>query len=203
MIKISINNRNGFTDAEILKHDTACKMLETVLNSIEFKARLLTMKFSGTRKTPSQIYQMIMQGSDELNKTPDGDIDVHVNMYYKNNNTVGYTYPSDINTYVNRKFFKHYDYAEVACNIIHEYAHKMGFGHSSATDYNSVPYAIGYMVRGIIKDMIKGLVLTPIESVPHVGPPVVITPIEIKKKLVCYRPWYWPFIKKCYYVGVV
>jgi hypothetical protein len=36
---------------------------------------------------------------------------------------------------------------EVAGNLAHEWTHKLGFGHESAAEHDSVPYGIGYIVR--------------------------------------------------------
>lgn len=200
MLKIAVNSREGFTPEQTVKHETACRMLETVLNSVEFRDRVLTMSLDNTEgKSNLTIYNGIMSGCDEFNKEADGDIDVSVTLYYKNNRVVGYTNPGTIRTWLNNKFFSTYDYAEVACNLFHEYLHKCGFDHDSASDHDSVPYALGYMVEELIRMLMNGYKFTMLTDVPPIIIPDVLPPKKPEKVLVCYRSWKTFFRKKCYY----
>src|SRR5690606_8082794 len=92
-----------------------------------------------------------------LSPEVDGEADIHVEAYNSYwSRVVGYTYPHTPKTWVNLKFFNGYDYADIADNIFHEWLHKLGFDHVSADEHTSVPYALGYIVRDLIKQIIKG-----------------------------------------------
>jgi hypothetical protein len=64
---------------------------------------------------------------------------------------IGYTYPTIVTTYANKKYFlsnleSMSGNAAIFANIIHEYLHKVGFDHSfynNATRRYTVPYAMG------------------------------------------------------------
>jgi hypothetical protein len=172
-------------------------LLEKVLNTVEFRDRLLAMKFTNNLgKTNLQIYNKILSGSETLSSETDYEIDIDVQMYHENNRVVGWTKPSVIWTKLNRKFFNQYNYAEIACNAFHEWLHKIGFDHSSARDHKSIPYSLGYLVEDMIKEMEKGVVFTTIEG-EYLPVPEIPTHTP---KLVCYRSWRTWFKKKCYYV---
>ena len=38
-------------------------------------------------------------------------------------------------------------------NLMHEFLHGLGYSHKSATDYESVPYKVGYMFTEYLKDL--------------------------------------------------
>lgn len=178
-LKFEIHKMDGFTDAERDKFIRATAKAQKILNSKKFRERFLALPLEQTQnKTNLEIYQMIMSGADKLNKENDGDIDVQITMYYSFNNTVGYTYPDTWFTWINRKFFTNYNEADVACNIMHEYMHNLGFGHRKASDHNSVPYATGYLVEALIR-----------EDTGQQEPPPVIQKPESGKKWVCERSW--------------
>jgi hypothetical protein len=67
---------------------------------------------------------------------------------------VGYTNGSIKYINVNTKFFDQYTSSSVAANLVHEYMHKLGYGHavsySKARD-SSVPYLLGSTVRAMGK----------------------------------------------------
>ncbi len=215
-LKVVVHSRKGFSVADSEKHETAIGMLEEVLNSVDFKQRFLAVDYSylPKGKTKEKIYKQIMCGSETLSPEEDFEIDVWVEMYYENNRVVGWTTPKSIWTNLNSKFFKIYSYEEVACNLFHEWLHKLGLDHASASDYNSVPYSAGYLVEKMIKEMKKGKKFTPINSVPTVEPkpapvptPVIVpaptAPVEVpapEKVLVCRRTWFTLFLgKTCRY----
>ena len=203
-LKIQVHERKNFTTDEVIKHVAACIKAEKVLNSKRFKELFLELKLTNTRGfTNLQIYEKLMSGSDAHNKEEDQDIDVFVEMYYKNNSTVGYTYPNINKTYINRKFFSKYTPAEVACNLVHEYLHKAEFDHHSAKEHTSIPYAVGYLVRDCIEEMEldPGLYEDDENSIEFENPvePEKDEAPEIKK-LYCKRLWYTLWTKKiCWY----
>lgn len=180
-LSIQIHGEINFTEAERQKHKVARDMLLEVLNSVEFELRFKACKFTGTMgKNNDEIYEMLMSGTTKFHQEVDHDLDLYITMYYASNNTVGYTYPSTFKTWLNRKFFSQYDYADIACNLFHEYLHNLGFGHSSAKDHTSLPYQGGYLVESMIREILMG-----------------VRPSE--KKQICYRSWKTLWIKRCYW----
>jgi hypothetical protein len=206
VLKVSINSRKGFSLVQIAKHDQACRLLEYVLNSVEFYEELMKREMEWRYRkvdgslinyTNKELYDLIMTGSDQFNVEPDGDIDVSVELYYKNNKVIGYTNDRTIWTWLNEKFFNSFSLAEIAMNLIHEYLHKLGFDHRNAKHHSSVPYSIGYLVRDLIKSVEKGRVLSPfiIGNNGYIPPKILIEP----KKYVCRRSWRTLFRKVCKY----
>lgn len=211
-LRVNVTKRTGFTNAELKRHQSAMVLVEIVVNSSEFKKRVLARKFTTTKKTAQQIYDHIMTGEEVLQKGVDYEMDADIEMYYKKNNVVGYTYPNVTTTWINRYVTSDYDEEDIAGNFFHEWLHKLGYGHSSASDKSSVPYAIGYIVRDMIEaykagarwvDLYPDVVVvnppTPENPTPEVPP--VVTPLPTPEpKKVCHRPWYYlGLVTVCYY----
>lgn len=207
-LRVNVKSREGFTDAELKRHVSAMILVEKVINSLEWKNWVLAQKFTTTNKTASQIYDHIMTGEEVLQKGVDYEMDAEIEMYYTKNNIVGYTYSNVNKTWVNRYVTKDYSEEEIAGNFMHEWIHKMGYGHSSASDHSSAPYALGYGMRDWIKKYKSGIKLVDLYPEVVVTAPVVIVPatpttpaIEtppikipvptVEPKKVCYRPWYY------------
>lgn len=141
----------------------ALERLKIVVNSKEFKEAVLSHTYQGETTfvdnkgmSNVEVYQAIMAGVETLNDELDHEMDLDITLYYSNNSTVGYTYPNTTRVWVNNKFFAGYSLSKVAANAMHEWLHKIGFGH----DYNrtarraySVPYAVGTIVRNLIDEM--------------------------------------------------
>lgn len=193
----------GFNDEQIEKHRTAQKMLETVVNSWEFRQELLALALSSTGgMTNAKIYNVIINGAEILSPEIDNEADIFVNAYKKRGAVVGYTYESTEKTWLNLKFFNTFNYSEIAGNLFHEWLHKLGFGHSSANEHSSVPYAVGYLVKKLVKHIMDGGILHDVNDADKeidviLGATIPSTPV--KPELVCYRSWRNFFFKKCSY----
>ena len=146
---------DGFDADSQAKMDKAFEVLEEVVNSEEFKSRVLNFKnVQGLREfasnkglTNEQIYAIFMEGRETLQPNTPNEMNFYLSLYYKSwSKVIGYTSP-DINTInINWKFFRNYLPNEVAGNLAHEWTHKIGFDHKSAAEHDSAPYAIGYIV---------------------------------------------------------
>ena len=102
----------------------------------------------------AQIYKKIIEGSERLTPGVDNEMDLALEVFRANTNTVGYTMPSELRVWMNEKFLDRNVPYKVTTNMVHEWLHKMGFKHAqaaTATRKYSVPYAIGYMVRDLAK----------------------------------------------------
>lgn len=157
-----------FDEEQESKMDKALSRLEIIINSEEFKSRVLNHEFEGEKSfkrnndlSNEEIYEFLLTGAEQLNEIVDQEIDLDLTLYHKDNGVVGYTYPSGDRIWVNDKFFSKYTLAQVAKNAVHEWTHKMGFKHSAKknkTRKYTVPYAIGSIMQELIEKM------TPVEE---------------------------------------
>jgi hypothetical protein len=160
--KLTANTKlTNFTDSEQAKMQRVIKKLLKVLNSEQLKNKIINHQYEEEKTfvdnngmTNLEIYQKLIDGTEELQNHIDNEMDLDLNMYYSLSSTIGYTYPDTLKIWINRRFFRGFKPSQVAANLIHEYMHKLGFGH----DYNyterrkfSVPYALG----GIIKKLVE------------------------------------------------
>ena len=206
-LTITVHKIAGFSDAQLEKYKRAVALTEIILNSEKFYEELMKLKFTSAKdKSNQEIYNMIMSGAETLEPVEDNEVDVFINMYYKNNKVVGYTMPSTRETWVNSKFFEQYEPEEIGCNLVHEWMHKLGFDHVSAKEHTSVPYAIGYLVERLIKEYLAQPKPKPIPEIPKGENKPEPSPVEtepvpsVEKKLVCKRIWYTFWLKKvCWY----
>lgn len=155
-LKVEIHNLKNFSVKEKEKFILAMSELERVANSQEFKQAILNHRFDDQTNglTNQELYNHFMSGKTKFNDMSDQDIDVSLTLYYSWKNTIGYTYPSTWFTWLNRKFFQKFNSAKIAMNVTHEDRHNAGYGHRTASDHDSVPYAFGYIMR----DLINGIV---------------------------------------------
>lgn len=161
-LKVRAEEVQGFSGSKKEKLIEAFLALEKVVNSQEFKNRVINFKNSqGERAFASnkglsneEIYELLMEGREDLQPNTPGEMNFFLKLYYRPfSRVIGYTSPDTNRIHVNWKFFKRYGASEVAANLMHEWLHKMGYGHRSAKEHDSVPYAIGYIVGEMIREM--------------------------------------------------
>lgn len=155
----------GFDVASTEKLEKAFAALEQVVNSEEFKNRVVNFvntqgknEFKSNKGlTNQQIYTFFMDGRETLQQNTPNEMNFYLSLYYKRySKVIGWT-NGDINTInINWKFFKGFRPSDVAGNLAHEWTHKLGFGHKSAAEHDSAPYAIGYIVREMSERVLKG-----------------------------------------------
>jgi hypothetical protein len=161
-LEISITLRKFSTKQEI-KMREALRRLKIVVNSEEFRIRVLDHEYKNEYTfvdnddlTNEEIYEKLMAGAETLSPEVDEEMDIDFTMYYKRNNVVGYTYPSTQKIWVNSRFFNSANYGKIAANAIHEWSHKVGFGHSYKNNSRrpfSVPYGIGTIIKDLVNAM--------------------------------------------------
>lgn len=146
----------GFDHASRTKLDLAFKALENVVNSEEFKNRVINFKntkgqrsfASNNGQTNEEIYAAFMEGNETLQPNTPNEMNFFLSLYFKRfSRVIGYTTPYTNQININWKFFRNYAPADVAGNLAHEWIHKIGYDHTSAAEHDSVPYAIGYIVE--------------------------------------------------------
>jgi len=138
--------------------DQAIEMVRTIVNSDEFKEMVIgyTNEYgqrSYTRNeglTNEEIYSTLMEGREVLDQDTPGEMNLYIKKYrpwWPWSKVIGYTkIGSSKYMYVNWRKYKYFDAVEMAGNIVHEWIHLMGFRHDSASDHDSVPYAVGYII---------------------------------------------------------
>jgi hypothetical protein len=153
----------GFSGESLDKLQAAFEVLEQVVNSYEFKERVINFKNSeGERAFASnkglsneKIYELFMEGREVLQPHTPGEMNFFLKLYNKSRSKViGYTSPTTNLIHINWRFFKNYQPSQVASNLAHEWTHKMGFDHRSAKEHDSAPYAIGYIVEDLAEKIL-------------------------------------------------
>jgi hypothetical protein len=147
---------NNFQVADEEKVHKAIEIIKKVIGSDEFRNRILNFTYEGKKQfvdnkglSNSQIYQILLDGKEDLLPEVDHEMDLELELYYTWSSTVGYTTPGVLKIFMNTKFFNPYTPTQVAGNVFHEWTHKLGFDH--ATSYSisrdsSVPYAVGSLI---------------------------------------------------------
>lgn len=141
----------------------AFPVIEAVVNSVEFKNRVIAFKGSGSKGgytsnnnlTNEQIYDFLMQGRELLDgATTEGEMNVDISRYspWYSSKVIGRTYPGKSKWIeVNGQHYRKMDVAAMASNVTHEWIHLTGFYHDSAADADSVPYKVGSIVGELAK----------------------------------------------------
>lgn len=174
---IEIHTAEEFSKEELDFYLFCMDVCLKVINSADFKIQLIsahnmimTNGPTGKNLSPLEVYELFMSGKTVLDPTADNDIDITVCLYYQNNGVIGYTYPSSLKTWLNRKFFgidktSAYSVGTLVGNCLHEYAHKCGWTHSFRNpERNSIPYIIGDIGDRIARSYINGKQLTKIRK---------------------------------------
>ncbi len=148
----------NFTSEDEAKVQRALELIKSVVQGEEFRKRVFAHSYKGKKtfvdnggKTNEQIYQIFLEGAEKLRPEKNSVMDLELELYTNmTTNTVGYTYPSTIRIWMNRKYFDGYNDSQVARNLFHEWTHKLGFDHAqSATPSRpfSVPYGVGKIIE--------------------------------------------------------
>lgn len=154
----------NMTATQKQKFEDALEIIRKVVATDEFREAVLNHTYNGSKTfvdnrgySNSKIYQTILDAAEKLQPAKNNTMDMEVELYYANNNVVGYTNGSTKRIWVNTKFFNTNPLTSVASNLFHEWLHKLGYGHavnySTSRDY-SVPYAIGRIVGRLGKDFL-------------------------------------------------
>ena len=135
-VNVELDNFNSKQEDKVLE---AADLIKKVVASEEFKTAVLNHKFKGKKAfndnggmTNAEIYKKIIEGSEKLNPGVDNTMNLDLEVYHENNMTVGYTYPSVIKVWMNSKYLNKNKPYKVTTNMMHEWLHKLGYGHSSS-----------------------------------------------------------------------
>lgn len=157
-VNIKLDNFNSSQEDKIL---IAADLIKKVVATEEFKTKILNHRVNGKKTfidngglTNAEIYKKILEGSEKLRPGADNEMDLDLEVFRGNDDTVGYTYPHVIKVWMNEKFLNRHAPYKVTTNMMHEWLHKLGFKHAqerTPTRKYSVPYAVGYLVAEIAK----------------------------------------------------
>jgi len=155
----------GFSGESLEKIQAAFAVLEQVVNSEEFKDRVINFRNDNCERqyasnkglTNEQVYQIFMEGRETLQQNTPGEMNYFLKLYNSWwSRVIGYTSGDTNLININWKFFKKFKPSDVAGNLAHEWTHKIGFDHKSAAEHDSAPYAIGYIVDELAAKVLKG-----------------------------------------------
>lgn len=153
---------DNFSAEQEAKVEIAIALIKKVIASQEFKDRVINHTYEGKKTyvdskglSNTQIYRKILEAAERMGITSrNNTMDVELELYHAATTTIGYTYPNVTRIWMNTKYFDKYTPHQVAGNLMHEWVHKLGFGHaikwSKSRDY-SVPYAVGYLMEQLTK----------------------------------------------------
>jgi predicted SprT family Zn-dependent metalloprotease len=177
---LDVKSFKGFTNQEIAKFWATSKAMDQAVNSSCYSNYILNASRFEANKDDSREETI----ANLRGKKPA----LNFVMYYKNNSTVGYTYPNSDTIWMNRKFHQNYSLAYAASNTHHEISHKLGYGHdfkkTERRQYQT-PYVVG---RAVSKCIVDPNYEAPVES-------------SSEYKTYCKRVWYKLYLgKTCYTV---
>lgn len=152
---------HNMTSSQEAKIQRAEDKIKAVIASEAFRSRILNHTYNGKKTfvdnrglTNSQIYMKILNGAEKLQPAKNNQMDLGIKVYYEDSNTVGYTMTNSKFINMNTKYLNKYTANQVTRNMIHEWLHKLGFGHdvnySTSRDY-SVPYAVGRIMEELAR----------------------------------------------------
>jgi hypothetical protein len=157
-VNLKLDNFDSTQEDKVL---AAADLIKKVVATEEFKNKILNHTYKGKKMfvdngglSNAQIYKRILEGSEKLRPGIDNEMDLDLEVFRRNDNTVGYTYPNVIKVWMNAKFLNKNAPYKVTTNMMHEWLHKLGFKHSrnrTPSRPYTVPYAIGYLVAKIAR----------------------------------------------------
>lgn len=127
------------------------KSLEKIINSPEFKTKLLMSHYLGkpgfasTKKTPSEVFKMVLEAS-ELRTKVDHRLDLKIIVLKGKRGVLGWTNPSTSKIWMNSRYFDNRQDSGLVGTMLHEASHKLGLGHDfkrTARRPYSAPYVLG------------------------------------------------------------
>ncbi len=146
------------------KISQSVELLRTVFSGPEFRKRILQHRYKGRKAyahnkglTNEQIYLKIMDGMEKLEKEKNNAMDVEIALFTDMESRVlGFTRTLTKKIWMNTKYFNEKTSpVETSAHLMHEWLHKLGFGHEKKRCENrkySVPYAIGYIVKELAEE---------------------------------------------------
>lgn len=175
VLDVDAELKNFTKTADKEKVNSALDLLRDVLNSQEFRDRVINHQWNGKRQfanndgmTNEEVLNVILEARETLLPNTPGIVNVTLALYtpkwwqVSQRNVVGYTNPDTLQINMNTKFFRNFNSWDVTGNIAHEWTHKLGFGHDfnrTAQRPYSVPYAVGDIAAELAQKHAQGMLL--------------------------------------------
>ena len=161
------------------KFEEALKIVEEVLNSQEFKTKVIGyQRVKGDRSfqknylwndskkllSNEDIYEIIMTGDEKMRPGTKGEMNINswvkICSGFQSLGTwcravIGSTTPhtSKWITY-NWKFYSYFSTPDMVANMVHEWIHLLGFLHGSVNMDKEVPYVVGEIAGEVAKELL-------------------------------------------------
>ena len=153
-LKINIEDIKGFTLINTNKIKKAGEELEIIVNGKLFRKMFLAADFNGETSTfknwtRTKLFDYMMTGAEVLNPVTDNTANIAVKAYYTFRGVIGYTKHNIKHMYLNVKFMGRPRH-KIAATLMHEWGHKLGFGHDFRRTYRrqfSICYQLGTIVE--------------------------------------------------------
>lgn len=195
-MQLNINIKNyfdGWNDKQVQKMKLIEADLFGILNSPYFKSAFLdilsTLKYKNgetsawKHASPEEIYHHFYSGMEVLQPKKDNEMDLEFKIKNARSSIFGWTYGNTITIWQNTDYYNDFSLKgrmESGSNIVHEWGHKLGFGHdfyNTARRDNSLCYLLNKAYEEAF---------------------IRYHQITIRKTQVCYRSWKTLFFKRCY-----
>lgn len=162
-----------------VKFERALGLIEEVMNSEEFKVKVLTYVNAKGEKAYSRnylwgdsskplshedVYRVIMTGNEKTIENTIGEMNLnslvkicklHERASVWCRTVVGSTSPRKSKWIeLNWKFYSRYETHEMVENLVHEWLHLLGFLHGEENIHEEVPYVVGKIAGEIAKDIL-------------------------------------------------
>lgn len=112
--------------------------------------------FTSTTESNQEVYDRIMTGETEDDESNDVEFDFGVNVLQgSHGGVIGYTTPGSDRTNTYAWVIRDYADYELAGHFFHEYVHRAHYDHANASDHNSAPYALGYIMERLAKELLQ------------------------------------------------
>ncbi len=165
-----------------LRFEKAQSLLEEVLNSEEFKVKVLSYVRSsdGSRAyqknylwnnasellTNEDVYNLIMKGDEKMIPDTLGEMNIFSKIRKCNwfnskvsvwcRSVIGSTNPSSSEWItMNYKFYKNYKASQMVSNMVHEWLHLLGFLHGKENLREEVPYVVGAIAGEVAANILE------------------------------------------------
>lgn len=170
---------------QFTKLDLAIELLEEIINSDEFKEKVIgytrpnrataasddmireyqknyLWRETDKKLTNEDIYKIIMQGNEKMRPETLGEMNINIKKYkspwwnINGRKVVGWTNPGSSKWInVNWRFYDNYDVHQMVGNIVHEWIHLLGFLHGNVNMREEVPYVVGKIAATIAKEKLE------------------------------------------------
>lgn len=158
-----------------IKFERALAIMEEVMNSEEFKVKVIGYERNGNRSyqknylwnesqkrlSNEDIYEVIMNGDEKMRAGTPGEM--NFNSWVKVCNTlqmatiwcrqvIGSTTPDTSHVIkLNWTFYRNFETHQMVSNMVHEWIHLLGFLHGNDRITEEVPYVVGGIAGAVAK----------------------------------------------------